>query len=87
MFVQHYGKRIADRAENGGVVRPGIPVELVRCTEEFVSLGHGHARERQPVAAVCRRDVGELYSMVCEPGVNEPERLWVRRNKFSDPFL
>ncbi len=51
--VEYSGERIADRAEYG-VVRPGVPVELIRRAEQFVGLEHRHAGERQPAAAVCR---------------------------------
>jgi hypothetical protein len=43
-----------------------MPLELVRRTEKFIGLGHGHAGERQPVAAVCRRDGGGLHAIVCK---------------------
>ncbi len=85
--VQHCGQCIADRAENRGVVRPGMPVELVRRTEQLVSLGHENAGDRQPVATMCRRDGGGLQAMVCKPGVDELECVWMRRDQLSDLLL
>ncbi len=43
---------VADRTENRGV-RRGVSVELVRCAEEIVGLGHVYAADRQPTAAMC----------------------------------
>ena len=68
--VQHCRKPIADRPQNGGVVRPSLPVELVRRTEDFVSLDYGYVSERQPVSAVCRRDGGGGHAMVGKPEVD-----------------
>ena len=68
--VQNCGERIADRAENGLVVRSVMLVQLVRRSEEFVSLQHKNSPERQPVAAVCHRYGGGLHPVVCKPGVD-----------------
>ena len=51
--VQHSGECIADRTENNGVIRPCAPVVLVRRAEQFIGLGHGHAGQHQPAAAMC----------------------------------
>lgn len=51
--MQHRRERVADSAKNDlSRVCPGVPVELVRGGEELVSLGHGHAGDGQPAAAV-----------------------------------
>ena len=36
-----------------GIARLDMLVELVRSTEDIVSLGQGHADDHQPVAAEC----------------------------------
>ena len=86
MLVQHRGERIANSADNR-LIGPDVLVESICCAEESIGLGHGHAFERQCAAAMCDgyRRWGNL--VVIEPGINELERLWMWRHKFSDLLL
>ena len=83
---QRHGECVAERAEDG-FVRLSVPVELVRCAEEGVRLGHGYAGYGQPAAAVRRGDGGRWHAVVLEPGPDEHERVWVRRNELGDLLL
>ena len=52
VLMQGIWKRIADRADNS-IVRLSMLVELVRCAEHFVGLGHRYIDHSEPVATKC----------------------------------
>ena len=53
MFEQGRGESVAECAENG-VVRQGVPIDLVGRAQEVVRLSNGDATEREPTAAMLR---------------------------------
>ncbi|KAH9037095.1 hypothetical protein EDB85DRAFT_2201858 [Lactarius pseudohatsudake] len=64
-----------------------VSCQLVRCTEESVGLGHGHAFEHQCIAAVGHRNGRGGYAVVLEPGIHELEGLWTLCDEFSHLLL
>ncbi|KAH9068292.1 hypothetical protein EDB83DRAFT_2314479 [Lactarius deliciosus] len=72
--VQRRGKRITDSADNS-LAPLDVPVELVRCAEKNVDLGHGHGFEHECIAAVCHGNGRGGYAVAFELGIHELEGL------------